>query len=86
MVDINALNNALQFIGITDIVLQVDLEEDKKTARDYITEIYKNCILYDKLIEIPNTAKIYFEVIDGDKAGEGWEKENIPIFYIGDRN
>lgn len=84
--DTNALENALSFLTVTDIVLQVDSEEDRKITRDYITKIYSDCILYDKLIEIPNIAKIYFEIVDGDKAGEGWEKENIPIFYIGNRN
>jgi hypothetical protein len=86
LIDLNALENALIFLSVGDIVIQVDSEEDKKIARDYITKVYTDYILYDKLVEIPNVAKIYFEVIDGDKAGEGWEKENIPIFYIGNRN
>lgn len=83
MVNFSEVDNALQFIEETDIVIQVDSEKDKKIVRDYIvSKCPKNRLqLFQSGIRIHNTI-IYFETLTGKNNGRGW---NIPIFYVGQR-
>ncbi len=81
MVKFLEVDNALQFIEETDIVIQVDSAKDKKIVRDYIVSKYpKNSIkLFSSGTQVQNNF-IYFEIVTGENSGYGW---NIPIFYVG---
>lgn len=81
MVNFSEVDNALQFIEETDIVIQVDSVEDKKIVRDYIASKYpKNSVkLFSSGMQIQNNF-IYLEIVTLEDCGYGW---NIPIFYVG---